>query len=106
MRRYRLIPSAYSFTVQPYGLPAGQADTAQLAPGTQTYLEIQWLASWEEGYPETGWGVRAQYLRHPDDVAPAGTGLSSGIGLSPTIILPATTTVSDGRIFNHGQPTR
>jgi hypothetical protein len=46
----------YSFTVQPYGLPTGQADTVQLAPGTQTYLEIQWLASWEEGYPETGWG--------------------------------------------------
>jgi len=46
----------YSFTVQPYGLPTGQADTVQLAPGTQTYLEIQWLASWEEGYPEAGWG--------------------------------------------------
>src|SRR5438874_1918400 len=49
-------PGTYSFTVQPYGLPTGQADTVQLAPGTQTYLEIQWLASWEEGYPETGWG--------------------------------------------------
>lgn len=42
--------------MQPYGLPTGQADTVQLAPGTQTYLEIQWLASWEEGYPEAGWG--------------------------------------------------
>jgi hypothetical protein len=49
-------PGRYSFTVQPYGLPTGQADTVQLAPGTQTYLEIQWLASWEEGYPEAGWG--------------------------------------------------
>ena len=49
-------PGTYSFTVQPYGLPTGQADTVQLAPGTQTYLEIQWLASWEEGYPEAGWG--------------------------------------------------
>jgi hypothetical protein len=35
-------PGAYSFTMQSYGLPTGQADTAQLAPGTQTYLEIQW----------------------------------------------------------------
>jgi len=51
-------PRMYSFTVQPYGLPTGQADTVQLAPGTQTYLEIQWLASWEEGYPEAGWGSR------------------------------------------------
>ncbi len=49
-------PGTYSFTVQPYGLPTGQADTVQLAPGTQTYLEIQWLASWQEGYPEAGWG--------------------------------------------------
>jgi hypothetical protein len=39
-------PETYSFTVQSYGLPTGQADTVQLAPGTQTYLEIQWLASW------------------------------------------------------------
>jgi hypothetical protein len=49
-------PGTYSFTVQPYGLPTGHADTVELAPGTQTYLEIQWLASWEEGSPEAGWG--------------------------------------------------
>jgi hypothetical protein len=48
-------PGTYSFTVQPYGLPTGQTDSVQLAPGTQTYLEIQWLASWEEGYPEAGY---------------------------------------------------
>jgi hypothetical protein len=46
----------FRFTVQPYGLPIGQADTVHLAPGMQTYLEIQWVASWEEGYPEAGWG--------------------------------------------------
>jgi hypothetical protein len=51
-----LRPGTYSFTVQPYGLPTSQAHTVQLAPGTQTYLEIQWLASWEQGYPEAGWG--------------------------------------------------
>ena len=51
-------PGTYSSTVQPYGLPTGHADTVQLAPGTQTYLEIQWLASWEEGYPEAGGGSR------------------------------------------------
>jgi hypothetical protein len=50
-------PGTYRFTVQSYGLPTGQAEILQLAPGTQTYLEIQWLASWEEGYPEAGYGL-------------------------------------------------
>ena len=49
-------PGTYRFTMQPYGLPTGQADTVQLAPGTQTYLQIQWVASWQYGYPEGGWG--------------------------------------------------
>jgi hypothetical protein len=45
-------PGNYTFTVQPYGLPTAQAVTLQLAPGTQTYLQIQWAASWQFGYPE------------------------------------------------------
>ena len=49
-------PGTYSFTVQPYGLPTGQADTVPLAPGSETYLEVQWMGSWEAGYPEAGWG--------------------------------------------------
>jgi hypothetical protein len=48
-------PGTYRFTVQSYGLPTGAADTVYLAPGTQTYLEIEWLASWKEGYPEAGY---------------------------------------------------
>ena len=47
-------PGTYAFTVQSYGLTAGQPiqkDTVQLAPGTQTYLEILWGASWLEGVP-------------------------------------------------------
>ena len=40
---------------QPYGLTPGQADTVQLAAGTQTYLQVQLIASWEEGDPEAGW---------------------------------------------------
>ena len=73
-------PGTYRFTVQSYGLPAGQAETLQLAPGTQTYLEVQWVASWQEGYPD------AQYLRYSDDVAAAGTGISTNTGLSPTVM--------------------
>ena len=48
-------PGTYRFTVQSYGLPTGAVDTVYLAPGTQTYLEIEWLASWQEGYPEAGY---------------------------------------------------
>src|SRR5580658_8253180 len=53
---YRDSPAGtYRFTVQSYGLPTPQADTVQLAPGTQTYLQVQWTPTWEEGYaPGTG----------------------------------------------------
>jgi hypothetical protein len=43
-------PGSYSFTVQSYGLPNNAADTVQLAPGTQPYLEVQSVPVWEEGY--------------------------------------------------------
>ena len=45
-------PGTYSFTVEPIGLPTAQAATVQLAAGTQSYLQVQWVASWEFGYPE------------------------------------------------------
>src|SRR6201993_1633069 len=38
-------PGTYRFAVQPYGLPTGAVDTVQLAPGMETYLEIQWVGS-------------------------------------------------------------
>jgi hypothetical protein len=44
-----LPPGTYRFTVQSYGLPTGYKDKVRLAPGSQTYLEIQWGPSWEEG---------------------------------------------------------
>jgi hypothetical protein len=47
-------PGTYRFTVQPYGSPNKKADTVQLAPGTQTYLEVQWIPTWEEGYSTGG----------------------------------------------------
>jgi hypothetical protein len=45
-------PETYTFTVEPYGLPTAQAVTLQLAAGKQSYLQVQWVASWEFGYPE------------------------------------------------------
>jgi len=48
-------PETYRFTVQPFGLPTGQATTLQLAPGTQTYLQVDWVASWTQGYPPASW---------------------------------------------------
>jgi hypothetical protein len=51
-------PGTYSLTVEPFGgLPTGQADTIQLAAGTQSYLHVQWLSSWEVGYPEADFSV-------------------------------------------------
>ncbi len=38
-------PGTYSFTVEPIGLPTAQAATVQLAAGTQSYLQVQWVAS-------------------------------------------------------------
>jgi hypothetical protein len=45
-------PGTYTFTVQPFGLPTPQATTLQLAADTQSYLQAQWIASWQVGYPE------------------------------------------------------
>jgi len=45
-------PGTYTFTIEPYGLPTSQATNLQLAAGTQSYLQAQWVASWEFGYPE------------------------------------------------------
>lgn len=42
-------PGTYAFTVQSYGLPTNAKDTVQLAPGTQTYLEVLWGGSWLVG---------------------------------------------------------
>ena len=45
-----LPPGTYRFTVQSLsGIPTGYKDKVKLAPGTQTYLEIQWGPSWNEG---------------------------------------------------------
>jgi hypothetical protein len=43
---------SYRFTVQSYGQPTPQADNVQLAAGMQTYLHIEWVPTWEVGYPE------------------------------------------------------
>ena len=40
------MPGTYTFTVPSYGVDFGQAATVQLAPGTQTFLEVQSLRSW------------------------------------------------------------
>ena len=46
-------PGTYTFTVEPYGgLPTEQADTVRLVAGTENYLQVLWLASWQQGYPE------------------------------------------------------
>jgi hypothetical protein len=48
-------PGTYQFTVQPYGTPANLVDTLQLAPGTQSYVQVQAVPNWEMG--STGGGA-------------------------------------------------
>jgi hypothetical protein len=49
-------PGIYRFTVQPLGLPTGQNTTLQLAPGSVTFLNVDFVGSWTAGYPEAGFG--------------------------------------------------
>src|SRR5262249_34086152 len=42
-------PGTYRFTVQPYGTPANLVDTLQLAPGAQSYVQVQAVPNWEMG---------------------------------------------------------
>lgn len=42
-------PGTYGFTVQPYGTPANLVDTLQLAPGTQSYVQVEAVPNWEMG---------------------------------------------------------
>jgi hypothetical protein len=48
-------PGTYRFTVQPFGLPTGQNTTLLLAPGSVTFLNVDWIQSWTQGYPEVSW---------------------------------------------------
>jgi len=42
-------PGIYRFTVQAYGTPANLVDTVALAPGTETYLQVEAVANWQMG---------------------------------------------------------
>jgi hypothetical protein len=56
-------PGTYGFTVQPYGLPTGETVRLQLAPGSQTYIEVLRVRNWEEGIPSgRGYDARSFYL--------------------------------------------
>ena len=42
-------PGTYRFTVQAYGTPANLVDKLQLAPSTQSYIQVQAVPNWEMG---------------------------------------------------------
>lgn len=56
-------PGTYRFTVQPFGLPTPQATNLTLVAGTQAYLQVDWVASWTQGYPPASWNF------HPNTFA-------------------------------------
>ncbi len=62
-------PGTYRFTVQPYGTPANLVDTVALAPGTQTYLQVQAVPNWEMG-STVGYGSFAVMTMSERDAVP------------------------------------
>jgi hypothetical protein len=75
---YHDFPSGtYAFTVQSYNLPTSYADTVQLAPGTQTYLEILWGSSWLVG---TAGGDTFFVRTLPPELGPAYVGMLTDKG--------------------------
>jgi hypothetical protein len=50
-----LAPGTYKFTVETNGLPTTQASIVQLSPGTQSYLDVDWISSWTQGYTQASW---------------------------------------------------
>jgi hypothetical protein len=81
-------PGAYAFTVQSYGLPTSYKDRVQLAPGTQTYLEILWGQDWLVG--TVGGGQSTFFCA--DAAAGVGPGLSPYVarqGSAPCLVAAA-----------------
>jgi hypothetical protein len=62
-------PGTYHFTVQPYGTPANLVDTLQLAPGTQSYVQVQAVPNWEMG-STAGGASFAVLTMAPQDAQP------------------------------------
>src|SRR2546423_1117859 len=93
-------PGTYRFTVQPYGSPNKKADTVQLVPGTQTYLEVQWTPTWEEGYSTGG--------RHSfftcEHVAADGARLVAGVDPYPPALSDSLPTDAVPRMRHSPQP--
>jgi hypothetical protein len=42
-------PGTYRLTVQPYGTPSNFVDTLQLAPGMESYVQVEPVPNWELG---------------------------------------------------------
>ena len=49
-------PGTYDFTADPYGAAVNLPDRITLAPGSETYLAVEWVPTWEEGIPSGGRG--------------------------------------------------
>jgi hypothetical protein len=63
------LPGTYRFTVQPFGTPANLVDTVALAPGMETYLQVQAVPNWEMG-STVGYGSFAVMTMSPEVAEP------------------------------------
>ena len=82
-------PGSYEFTVQPFGLPTAQATSLQLAPGTEYFLDVDWIASWTQGYPEAGLEFQPEHLWHHTGGGAGRAGVSADFALSRRAISAA-----------------
>lgn len=57
-----LRPGTYKFRVQAFGTPAKESDTVQLAPGMQSYVQVQAVPNWEQGSSVGGWSFAVQTM--------------------------------------------
>jgi hypothetical protein len=48
-------PGSYRFTVQTNGLPTPQATSLRLEADTVYFLDVDWVSSWTQGYPQASW---------------------------------------------------
>jgi hypothetical protein len=62
--------------------PIAQVATVQLAAWTQTYLQVQWAAGWQFGFPEAGWGFAPNTFVITSISPQLGTGIFPDFGLS------------------------
>jgi hypothetical protein len=99
-------PGPYKFKVQAYGTPAGESDRLRLAPGVQTYLQVEAVPNWEEGSTAGGWSfaVLTMTPQLAQQYLPTMTNLGPLIAAVTALTAPARSCRCGGSIPSGGEP--